>query len=197
MVARRSKRRERRVLPDARRRRFKAVAISGIVLALVALIALDHSGLLAAPRSDSRRYDGVPTRILRVIDGDTVIVDRADLLTDKPSTRVRLWGIDSPELARHGAPAQPFAEEAARFARDRLDGATVTLILEPSRLRGRYGRLLAHLRMQDGEFFSLKILRAGLARNDTRWPHRWMAEYKAAEQSAQTAGVGLWAKRKR
>ena len=51
--------------------------------------------------------------VTRVIDGDTIAVTLAN---GEPAT-VRLLGIDTPELARAGRAAEPFAEAAARAAR--------------------------------------------------------------------------------
>ncbi len=53
------------------------------------------------------RADQVPAATVDfVIDGDTVILDGGE--------RVRLIGINAPELETEEAPAQPFAEEATR-----------------------------------------------------------------------------------
>jgi len=188
MAARRARPRR----PDWKRRRAKAFAYSIAAIALALVIALDRAGVLMAPRNDVRRYDGVTVRVNRVIDGDTIIVDLADPRTGATTTRVRLWGIDTPELARAGAPAEPFAVAAARFVETMVEGRWVTLLIEPHRPRGRYGRVLAHVRLESGEILAVEVLRAGLGRADARWPHRWVETFAAAERTARREGVGMW-----
>jgi micrococcal nuclease len=180
--------------PDRAVRRHKRFLLSLIMMALISVVALDRAGLLLAPRDDVRRYGDLRAQVIRVVDGDTFIVDLPDTLKDTPSTRVRVWGIDAPEMARNGSPAARLAVEATQYARDILDGQTVLLTVEPDRLRGRWGRLLAHVELADGELFSEKMLRAGLARADARWPHRYLKEFEEAQRDAKQRRVGLWAK---
>ncbi len=163
-------------------------------MAFISVVAMDRAGLLLAPRNDARRYGDLRAQVIRVVDGDTFIVDLPDTLKDTSSTRVRVWGIDTPEMARNGSPAERLALEATQYAREILDGQTVMLTVEPSRLRGRWGRLLAHVELADGELFSEKMLRAGLARADGRWPHRYLKEFEEAQRDAKQRRVGLWAK---
>lgn len=83
----------------------------------------------------------------RALDGDTV------LLAD--GERVRLCGVDTPELGR------PFAEAAGRWTARFLAGGAFTLD-PPDPPRDRYGRLLADLRRGD-ESLSESLVAAGLA----------------------------------
>jgi len=159
---------------------------------LAVLVALDRAGLLAAPANDVRRYDGVTAHVLRVVDGDTLIVDVPDVRAGAPATRIRVWGIDTPELSGAGGGPEPYALEAARFVEGLAEGRAVTLEIEPHRPRGRYGRVLAHVRLESGQLLGTAVLRAGLGRADDRWPHRWMDHYRAAELAARRAGRGIW-----
>lgn len=173
------------------RRRLTVVAL---LVTMAALVALDRAGFLAAPTSDSARYDGATVSVTRVIDGDTIIVDLGDPRNDFKPTRVRIWGIDTPELARAGAPAEALAIEAKEFAERLIGSQPVTLRLEAHSERDRWGRLLAHVELANGDSFAAGMLEAGLARAEDRWPHQWAAWYARLERDARRSGVGLWAK---
>lgn len=143
---------------------------------------------------DQASFSSVTVFVVRVVDGDTFIADLPDPLNNTPTTRVRLWGIDAPELARDGKPDEPFAQEATRFANKMLAGERVQLTIEESRRHGHFGRLLAHVQLEDGKLFAEEIVRAGLARADNRWPHRWLERLTAAERESRTRGVGVWSR---
>ena len=109
------------------------------------------------------------------------------------ATQVRLWGVDSPEVAGRDRPAEPFADEARTFTRARTAGGLVTLTLEPHRTRGAFGRLLAHVELPDGTSLNEALLAAGLARADDRWPHALLGRYAQLERAARREGAGIWA----
>lgn len=184
--------RPRRRRPDARARARTAWLTVAIFVVLGALLLADRTGLLLAPTDDARLYHGAPALVERVVDGDTVIVAIPDAQDrSRTTTRVRLWGIDAPELARERASAEPFATDAAERLRALVEGRTVTLRLEPSRSRDRYGRLLAHLEIDD-ESVALVLVRDGLARAERRWPHRDSDRFENAETQARRASKGIW-----
>ena len=63
-------------------------------------------------------------RVINIVDGDTVDVVPANTRRGGEVTRVRLWGIDTPE------PAQPFGREATRALSELLRGGRGTLRME-------------------------------------------------------------------
>lgn len=162
--------------------------------ALVLLSLADHRGLLLGHGDDWARYHGRTFRVTRVVDGDTLHLDAPD--ADKPTTRVRLWGIDTPEVARpdQNREAEPFAERASELTRSLTLDRQVTLLLEPHRQRGRYGRLLAHVQLEDGTVLNERLIEAGMARNDDRFSHSHNERYALLESQAKHDGVGLWQK---
>lgn len=166
-----------------------------IVFILATLSVLDRRGLLLARPPDANSYHLLTARVTRVIDGDTLVIDRPDPNHDSETTRVRLWGIDCPESAHPGPPprpAEPFAEEATEFVRNLVEGQFVTLRLEPHRTRDRYGRLLAHVDLQDGTNLAIALLQAGLARDDDRWVHSMIELYHQQGWQARRRGAGFW-----
>jgi len=177
-----------------------------VVLVLVGLSYFDRHGYFLAQQSEFDYYEGRVVEVVNVVDGDTVDIDVPDRTTGEGRTRVRLWGIDCPETAKqigfHGSKeaiaAEAFADEATLFTRNLVLGKMVTLRLETSRVRGYYGRLLAHVVVTvdtvSGEetTLSAELLKAGLARADGRWEHSLIRDYHVIEEGAKRAGVGLW-----
>lgn len=182
--------------PRSRRLRWIGRLRAGIVIAALALLsAADRAGWLLASRPDGDLYHLISARVVRVIDGDTIEVRLADHIMRTDTTRVRLIGIDCPEIAHptySALPADPFADEATALMRDLVEDRVVTLRLEPQRTRDRYDRLLAHVDLEDGTSVAEQLLSEGLARQDDRWNHSMLMRYRQLELSARRAGRGMW-----
>jgi micrococcal nuclease len=138
----------------------------------------------AADGAASGRSDVVS--VLKVTDGDTIHV-----LYEGRDERVRLIGIDTPEVPWYGGEEECFGVEAGLYARNRLSGRRVRLEFDVER-RDRYDRLLAYVYVGK-EMFNLTLVRQGYAtaypvRPDTRW----IALFASAESAARAAGRGLW-----
>jgi micrococcal nuclease len=122
-----------------------------------------------------------------VIDGDTVVL--AD------GRHVRLIGVNAPERAHDGRPAEPLADEAAAMLKGLVEGRSVGLAYEAQRL-DRHGRTLAHLRTPDGGDVQRRLLEAGLAVAVAVSPNlAHLDEYLRAERHARGQGAGLWSDR--
>ncbi len=159
----------------------------------MALIIADQCGwLLVRHTDDMQSYHGRQIRVLRVIDGDTLEIDQPDHVQDHASTRVRLCGINCPEAAGPDREAQPWAQQAVEFTRSQVRGQGITLTLESHTTRDKFGRLLAHIELEDGRSLNENLLDAGLAWIDDRWPHSRLSRYAQVERSARQRAVGLW-----
>lgn len=166
-----------------------------LTLLVVGLLVADRRGwLLVRDVDDLAAYHGRTARVSRVIDGDTIEVALRDDLNHAPQTRVRLWGINCPELAHFGGAEQPLAREAKDLALHTVGERDVMLFLEPQRPRDSFGRVLAHIETTDGRSLNEALLEAGLARADDRWPHTRLTRYAQVELAARRKGVGMWAK---
>ena len=161
---------------------------------LLALLALAlPSGLLPAgcgPRfvTDAPPGDqldsGIEATVYRVADGDTVSVE-PDI---NGEDSVRLIGVDTPEFGE----SEPYAEEAASFARERLKGRRVRLELGAEG-RDDFGRILAYVYLPDGSMFNETLLRQGLAQIATFPPNtRYLSRFEEAQAEAREAGRGIW-----
>jgi micrococcal nuclease len=120
----------------------------------------------------------------RVLDGDTFILSGGD--------KVRLIGLNAPELAHRGDPAEPGGQKATRYLRRLIEGHRVRLEYGPQR-RDRYGRRLAHVSTEDGVDVNMRLLRQGLAHAVALPPDVTRAKfYFSAEATARRAGRGIW-----
>lgn len=144
----------------------------GIILSAVAM---------AATFPPIKRSD--PVLVRAVIDGDTIDV--------APLGRVRLLGIDAPEVGHGFDTSAPFGREA----RDRLASLVlrrwVRLEQEGPALDA-YNRHLAYVLREDGLFVNAALVRDGLARVTARIPLARLPELKKAEAEAQTFRRGMW-----
>lgn len=137
------------------------------------------------------RPPDLPTaRVSRVVDGDTV-----DVVGDGRTVRLRLIGIDTPEVVDPRKPVQCFGREASARAHALLDGQTVGLEADPSQGElDRYGRRLRYLWLADGRLFNLQLVAEGYAHEYTyRLPYKYQAVFQRAEREAREQGRGLWA----
>lgn len=151
----------------------------------------DRSSQRATAR-DLARYHGKTFDVARVVDGDTLDIAAPD--GAHATTRVRLLGIDAPEM--HASDDRPahFAMEATACARGRLAGRRITLYLEEEgRTRGHYGRLLAYVVLPDGEVLNEHLVAEGYAYADLRFRHGFYQKYRQLESSARAMSKGLWA----
>lgn len=174
----------------SRWRRNGVKALLGTALVLVIVWARSTRTPVAG--DDQARYHDRTFRVARIIDGDTLDIDVPD--RDKPVTRIRLWGVDSPETGDGPKPLMHFGLEAKAYAKDTLTGRTVHVVLSPERTRGKYGRLLAYVFLKRGErMFNEMLLEEGYAYADLRFPHHYFDRFKQIEKQARKDGRGLWA----
>ncbi|MBX3273504.1 MAG: thermonuclease family protein [Sandaracinaceae bacterium] len=151
------------------------------------LARIDPSGLRAGPSPCRAPIRG---RLYRVIDGDTFLFTAADGSID---ARVRMIGVDTPELAHDGMPAQCYGTEAAAFTSGLLD-RQVWLTFDAD-CTDSFGRMLAyvHVGAGSGDFFQRQLLRRGFARVLTIGGNRqYRALFEEDESAAMGAGAGLW-----
>lgn len=137
---------------------------------------------IAEPLDDQTAY-----RVERVVDGDTLI------LADVERTRVRLIGIDTPELARDGKPAEPLADEAKRWLAEQIEGREVRLEFDIERF-DQYDRTLAYV--YHGEtLLNEALVRRGFSLAETRYPYsdRMKKRLSRAEALAREDRYGIWA----
>ena len=157
------------------------------VLAVLVLAGREQQGQSGG---DFQKYHGKTFRVHRVIDGDTIDLDVPD--GDEAQTRVRLWGVDTPETKAWGKPVAYFGPEATALAEEMVAGKTVRIELEPENTRGKFGRLLAFVYTDEDKMLNEELLRAGMGYFDHRWQHRFYFHFKEVETRARKNKLGLW-----
>lgn len=142
--------------------------------------------------ADLARYDRKAFAVVRVVDGDTLHLDEPD--NGGRITKVRLLGIDAPEMGNARGKPMYFAQEATKFATELSLGQVVTVYLdEAAGSRDKYGRLLAYLVLPDGRFLNEELLLGGYVYADLRFRHSYYYKYKQLEAGTRAAKAGLWA----
>ena len=122
--------------------------------------------------------------VVQVVDGDTVVL--------AGGAKVRVLGIDAPEMEKDGRPADFLAHQAkAALAELTLNRS---IVLEYDRLRyDHYGRVLAYLFLPDHTLVNAELVRRGLARVYLISPNlRYQKDLLAAQQEAIGAQRGVW-----
>ncbi len=127
------------------------------------------------------------SRIKYIHDGDTLHL--------KDGRKVRLIGINTPEVAHGNNAAQPFAAEASNALKALFkDNKSISLIYGEEKY-DRYERLLAHGFTDNGENIQAALLGQGHARVITFPPNsRFSACYLQQERKARCKKAGLWKK---
>lgn len=120
-----------------------------------------------------------------VLDGDTIETNTGE--------RVRLLGIDAPEIAHHDQAADRYGDESAVWLTQLLRGQRVVLKFD-AETKDRYGRTLAWIYLQDGSLVNLKSLETGNSRLLDRFglPEHLENQLRDAQAQAQVQRQGLW-----
>ena len=154
-------------------RATELVVISGLTLLL--------SGYPDGATARTLVRSGVVTR---VVDGDTLWAKTSTGAYEGEILKVRILGIDAPEVCQLGGP------EAREALRRHVLGQSVTLTSPSSRSHDNYGRLLARVDKQ-GEDVGRWMVGRGQA-----WSYSFRRNpgpYATEQAQAQTVGVGLFA----
>ena len=129
----------------------------------------------------------------RAVDGDTIIV-----LDDGQRRRVRLTGIDTPEVFDKSGSGQrlespmPFGPEASAFTKEFIAGGEVELRFGRRRV-DQYDRLLAFVFVGE-QMLNEELVRAGLARANIYAGEEspLTRRIEKAEEEARAARRGIW-----
>jgi micrococcal nuclease len=158
------------------------LALIALVLAAIAWSSLPHGGSSGVGGRSGERGTA---RVVRVVDGDTVI------LAGLGSSRI--VGVDTPETVKPDTPVQCFGPRASAFSKHVLGAAgrvRYRVAVEPV---DAYGRSLVYLWLPDGRFFNAMLVRRGLARPLPFPPNtRYAPLFQRLAERAARRGKGLW-----
>jgi len=127
--------------------------------------------------------------VVKVIDGDTI-----DININNQTKRVRIIGINTPEVVDPRKEVECFGKEASEKAKSILIGKKVRLEEDPTQGNtDKYGRLLRYIFLEDGTDFGLLMIKEGYAYEYTyRIPYKYQEQYKQAQKEAAESKRGLW-----
>ena len=121
-----------------------------------------------------------------VLDGDTFRLESGE--------KVRLIGIDTPEIHHPRKPVEYYGKEATEFARRMLEGKRVRLELDVQE-RDQYGRLLAYVFLEDSTFVNAELVKQGYAQVATYPPDvKYVTLFISLQKEARENKRGLWEK---
>jgi len=152
-------------------------------------------------RGEFRPGDGPPLdeglyEVVRVVDGDTLIVRKDDsshpAASSERGVRLRLLGIDCPESVKPNHPVEPWGSEATLFTKQLVSGKAIRLQFDRRRV-DRYNRYLAYVFVND-QMLNAELVRKGLARvstfsGDSETMSRRLRD---AEKEARLRSRGIW-----
>ena len=135
------------------------------------------------PAAEQGIPEGATQAVVEYVhDGDTLFLE--------DGRKVRMLGIDTPEIGKNLACYGP---EATDLLRQLLpEGSTVWVLsdIEPT---DQYGRSLLFVYTEDGTNVNIAMLESGAAQVEMYSPnYLFRDQIEAAEQAARDAGAGLW-----
>ncbi|MCU7836371.1 MAG: thermonuclease family protein [gamma proteobacterium symbiont of Taylorina sp.] len=124
-------------------------------------------------------------KVDRIVDGDTIHLD--------DGRKVRLIGINTPEIGYQGKASQAFAQQARKALLRLLKGnSTVGLYYDIDK-HDRYKRLLAYVILENGQNVEESLLKQGLAHSIVVPPNNQQIHcFRNIEESARKSRAGLW-----
>ena len=120
--------------------------------------------------------------VRNVFDGDTICLE--------DGTRVRLIGVDAPEVDSPYSKKEPFGEQSREFLTELVLNRQVTLS-EGDPPRDKYGRTLAYVYVND-VLVNGRMIREGWARAYRQFHHPWRDLFIVYEREARSKGLGIW-----
>lgn len=123
-------------------------------------------------------------KVKQVYDGDTIQLE--------DDRKIRFLGINAPEIAHYGKPAEMGGEAAKEWLKNKLQHSKVRLEFDEEQ-SDHYGRTLAYVFSEDQENINVQLVAAGLATVNIYPPNfRYANQLETAEIQAERAKLGLW-----
>lgn len=159
------------------------VALAAGALAAGVVTVVREPGLLPDwPRSPPRELHTVE----KVVDGDTI--DVAD--ENGTVVRVRMLGVDAPDVGHTGERSECGAEEATVFLSEQLPAGTPVYLVSDleAGTEDRDGRLLRYVEIEDSTDIGRLVLSEGYG---TNWNRRYGPSFDRSEDYLQTVVTAL------
>jgi micrococcal nuclease len=151
--------------------------------------------------SHSQAANTQTVRVRRVVDGDTLLLINGE--------RVRLIGVDTLEVheskklyrdakrsGRDIKNIKALGGRSSAFTREIVDKKQIRLHFAPNNAylghRDKYGRILAYVFLMDGTFLNAEIIKQGYRFVYTRFPFKYLEEFRRYERRARESKRGIW-----
>lgn len=158
----------------------KLKGIIGIIFLIIMIFSLFTNSIGCKSSNDNEKY----YTITKVIDGDTYIINNGE--------KIRLIGVNTPEIHHPIKGVEYFGKESAEYAKRILINQKVTLKYDVGE-RDKYGRLLSYVYLADGTFVNALLVKEGYARIMTVPPNVKYADlFLKLEREARKNKRGLW-----
>lgn len=119
-----------------------------------------------------------------VYDGDTIILGN--------NQRVRLLGVNTPEIESRHRPGEPGGLAARAWLQNQVRNRQVYLEYDQEK-KDKYDRQLAHVFLPDGTHLNLELIKQGLAFMSIVPPNlRYAETFSRAQQQAEKQALGIW-----
>ena len=153
---------------------------------------------LLAPACTSAESSSVLSRVQRVTDGDTLVLENGE--------KVRLIGVDAPEIHdeenRNKIHAQKYGQDPRRvdeYAVKARNFAMEVILQQKVRLeydwqrRDKFGRTLAYVyREKDHFFLNAELVKQGYGFAYTRFPFKYLEQFRGYQVEARRNRKGMW-----
>lgn len=164
--------------------RISPVRRLGLSLAACFILAFSLSAQVFSPQVKPVNQAQEMAFVARAVDGDTLKLSTGE--------RIRLIGVDTPETKHPKKPVEYFGKEAAAFTRREIEGREVRLEYDWQK-QDKYGRILAYVyRIPDNFFLNVEIIKQGYGHAYTRFPFKYLDEFRTYEREAREERRGLW-----
>lgn len=125
-----------------------------------------------------------------VHDGDTLFLQPEGTHSRDDQIKVRLIGLDTPEIGEYG---ECFGTQARDYLRGVLPKGTAVWTMPDREEFDKYGRSLLYLWTMDDRSVNLDLVEKGYATALNIAPsNSYWKQFDAAEDAAYKAGLGLW-----
>jgi micrococcal nuclease len=137
-------------------------------------------------------FYGSLVRVVRVADGDTVIIGNPKKKNRRQ--KVRFIGVDTPESVRSlYQDIMPFGKEASNYTKSRLKPGQYIFLVYDKAHRDEFGRILAYIYLLNGEFFNATLVRKGYAFAEKYPPNvKFYNYFVKLQKQARFRQKGIW-----
>lgn len=159
-----------------------SILIISLAICVLILGKLFYDYCIKTPSAKS-----IKCNVTKILDGDTI-----EVFLDGKETRIRLTGVDTPELYDENRNICANGKIAKDILSEILSDKTVYLEFDESR-KDKYNRILSYVFLEDGTLVNLLLLQKGIAKTMICKPNiQYQIMFENAERYAKENEIGFW-----